>query len=233
MKKITKNYSTENSIINMKKIALFIIGLFLSLNITAQTSSEKAKTLLDEVSAKMGAYKNMSIGFNSTLINKEAGITNDPPIRGNITLAGEKYNLNYLGNNFLFNGKKLVVINTEEKEATITDGDIEEEDGFIYPSKLLTFYREGYNYEMGTLKNTNGRKVQYVNLTPIDSNSDIVKVQLGVDAKTKHIYKLVQIGSNGTETTFTITKFKSNQAISENLFSFDRSKYEKLGYLVD
>lgn len=217
----------------MRKIALFIIGLFLSLSITAQTSSEKAKNLLDEVSNKMGAYKNMSIGFNSTLVNKEAGITNDPPIRGNITLSGEKYNLNYLGNNFLFNGKKLVVINTEEKEATITDGDIEEEDGFIYPSKLLTFYKEGYNYEMGTLKNTNGRKVQYVNLTPIDSNSDIVKVQLGIDAKTKHIYKLVQIGSNGTETTFTITKFKSNQSISENLFSFDRNKYEKLGYLVD
>ncbi len=217
----------------MRKIALFIIGLFLSLSVTAQTSSEKAKNLLDEVSNKMGAYKNMSIGFNSTLVNKEAGITNDPPIRGNITLSGEKYNLNYLGNNFLFNGKKLVVINTEEKEATITDGDIEEEDGFIYPSKLLTFYKEGYNYEMGTLKNTNGRKVQYVNLTPIDSNSDIVKVQLGIDAKTKHIYKLVQIGSNGTETTFTITKFKSNQSISENLFSFDRNKYEKLGYLVD
>ncbi|TCI84549.1 LolA family protein [Tenacibaculum sp. M341] len=217
----------------MKKITLFLVGLLVSLHINAQSSSQKAKSLLDEVSTKMGAYENMSIGFNSTLVNKEAGITNDPPIRGNITLAGEKYNLNYLGNNFVFDGKKLVVINTEEKEVTITSGDVEEDDGFIYPSKLLTFYKEGYNYEMGNLKNNNGRKVQYVNLTPIDSNSDIVKVQLGIDAKTKHIYKLVQIGSNGTETTFTITKFKSNQAISENLFAFDRNKYEKLGYLID
>ncbi len=217
----------------MKKITLFLVGLLVSLHINAQSSSQKAKSLLDEVSTKMGAYENMSIGFNSTLVNKEAGITNDPPIRGNITLAGEKYNLNYLGNNFVFDGKKLVVINTEEKEVTITSGDVEEDDGFIYPSKLLTFYKEGYNYEMGNLKNNSGRKVQYVNLTPIDSNSDIVKVQLGIDAKTKHIYKLVQIGSNGTETTFTITKFKSNQAISENLFAFDRNKYEKLGYLID
>ncbi|WP_299682532.1 outer membrane lipoprotein carrier protein LolA [uncultured Tenacibaculum sp.] len=199
----------------------------------AQNTSEKAKNLLDEVSTKMGAYKNMNIGFTSTLVNKEAGITNDPPIRGNITLAGEKYNLNYLGNNFVFNGKRLVVINADEKEVTITDGDLEEEDGFIYPSKLLTFYKEGYNYEMGDLKNNKGRKVQYVDLTPIDSNSDIIKVRLGIDAKTKHIYKLIQIGSNGAETTFTITKFKSNQAISENLFSFDKAKYEKLGYLID
>ncbi|SNR15497.1 LolA family protein [Tenacibaculum jejuense] len=217
----------------MRKLGIFVLGLCLSVNVMAQNTSEKAKSLLDEVSTKMGAYKNMNIGFTSTLVNKEAGITNDPPIRGNITLAGEKYNLNYLGNNFVFNGKRLVVINADEKEVTITDGDLEEEDGFIYPSKLLTFYKEGYNYKMGDLKNNKGRKVQYVDLTPIDSNSDIIKVRLGIDAKTKHIYKLIQIGSNGAETTFTITKFKSNQAISENLFSFDKDKYEKLGYLID
>ncbi len=217
----------------MKNIGLFFIGLFFSITITAQDSSTKAKALLDEVSEKMGAYTNMNIGFTSNLVNKEAGITNDPPIRGNIILSGEKYNLNYLGNNFVFDGSKLVVINEEEKEVTITDGNIEEEDGFIYPSKLLTFYKEGYRYKMGMLKNTNGRKLQYVDLTPIDSNSDIVKVKLAIDAKTKHIYKLIQIGSNGAETTFTITKFKSNQSISKNLFSFDKVKYEKLGYLID
>ena len=217
----------------MRKLGLLLIALLIGTSVSAQDSSTQAKSLLDEVSSKMGAYKNMTIGFTSTLVNEEAGITNDPPIRGNITIAGEKYNLNYLGNNFVFNGKKLVVINTEEKEVTITDGDLEEEDGFIYPSKLLTFYKEGYNYAMGTVKNNKGRKVQYVDLTPIDSNSDIIKVQLGIDAKTKHIYKLIQIGSNGAVTTFTINKFKSDQPISENLFSFDKAKYEKQGYLID
>ena len=86
---------------------------------------------------------------------------------------------------------------------------------------------------MGELKNNKGRKVQYIDLTPIDSNSDIIKVRLGIDAKTKHIYKLVQIGSNGAETTFTITKFKNNQQISKNLFSFNKEKYLKQGYFID
>lgn len=217
----------------MRKVALVLVTLCIGINLTAQNTASQAKTLLDEVSSKMGAYNNMNIGFTSTLVNEEAGITNDPPIRGTITLAGEKYNLHYLGNNFIFDGSKLVVINEEEKEVTITNGDLEEEDGFIYPSKLLTFYKDGYSYAMGSIKNNNGRKVQYVDLTPIDSNSDIVKVQLGIDAKTKHIYKLVQVGSNGAVTTFTITKFKSNQPISKNLFYFDKSKYEKLGYLID
>ncbi|MEX6625890.1 outer membrane lipoprotein carrier protein LolA [Tenacibaculum pacificus] len=217
----------------MRKLTLLCIGLFISLNTIAQNTSSEAKNLLDEVSTKMGAYTNMVIDFNSSLINKEAGIINDPPIRGEITLSGEKYNLNYLGNNFVFDGKKLAVINKEEKEVTVSDNDLDEEDGFIYPSKLLTFYKEGYNFSIGKLKNNNGRKVQFIDLTPIDSKSDIIKVQLGIDAKTKHIYKLVQIGSNGAETTFTITKFKSNQPISTNLFSFDKEKYLKQGYFID
>lgn len=215
----------------MKKIILLLIGLLISF--TAISQDAKAKTILDEVSSKMGAYKNMTIGFSSTLINKEAGVLNDPPIRGNIVLAGEKYNLDYLGNKFIFDGKKLVVINKEEKEITINNGDLEEEDGFIYPSKLLTFYKQGYNYKMGKLKTVKGRKIQYIDLTPIDSNSDIVKVQLGVDAKTKHIYQLVQIGSNGAETTFTINRFKSNLPISIKEFTFDKDKYKKMGYLID
>ncbi len=217
----------------MKKLTLLFITFFITVNTIGQNTAAQAKQLLDEVSSKMGAYNNMLIGFNSSLINKEAGITNDAPIRGVITLSGEKYNLDYLGNNFIFDGKKLVVINKEEKEVNISNGDLEEEDGFIYPSKLLTFYKEGYRFSMGKLANNNGRKVQFVNLTPIDSNSDIIKVQLGIDAKTKHIYKLVQIGSNGAETTFTITKFKSNQSISKNLFSFEKEKYLKQGYFID
>lgn len=217
----------------MNKLKVFLIVLLsINLNINAQNSL-KAKKILDEVSAKMGAYKNMTIGFSSTLVNREAGVTNDPPIRGSIVLAGEKYNLDYLGNNFIFNGKKLVVINKEEKEISISDGDLEEEDGFIYPSKLLTFYKQGYTYKMGALNTSKGRKIQYINLTPIDSNSDIVKVKLGIDAKTKHIYKLVQIGSNGAETTFTINKFKSNLPISEKEFSFNKEKYKKMGYIID
>ena len=216
----------------MKKLAILFLGLLLNVNVVAQSTSTKAKQLLDEVSTKMGAYKNMYIGFSSTLTNEEVGIKDDP-IRGNITLQGEKYNLNYLGNNFLFDGKKLYVINNEEKEIAVTDGDLDEEDGFIYPSKLLTFYKEGYTFSMGKLKTIKGKKIQFVDLIPIDSNSEITKVQLGIDAKTKHIYKLIQVGGNGSSTTFTINQFKSNQAISEKLFTFDKEKYLKNNFTID
>ncbi len=221
-------------IIIMKKITILFLSLFLT-TITFSQNAEKAKSLLDEVSTTMGAYKNMSISFSQTLSNEDAGIMegDEPPIRGKITLSGEKYNLNYLGNQFIFDGKKLYVINNDEKEITVTDGDMSGDDGFIYPSKLLTFYKEGYNFEMGDLKNLKGRNIQLVTLSPIDSASDIVKVELAIDAKTKHIYKLIQTGSNGSKTTFTITEFKSNQTLPNNHFSFDEAKYKKLNFSID
>ena len=218
----------------MKKTIL----LFLSLSITSivfSQNSEEAKSLLDEVSTKMGAYENMYLGFSQTLSNEDAGINEDdePPIRGVINLQKEKYSLNYLGNKFIYDGNKLYVINNDEKEISITEGDLDGDDGFIYPSKLLTFYKDGYNFDMGKLQNINGRKIQFVTLNPIDSNSDIVKVELGIDAKTKHIYKLVQTGSNSSKTTFTITTFKSNQVLSENFFKFDKQKYLSQNYTSD
>lgn len=218
----------------MKRALIVLMTVFIAQTGVSQESN-KAKQLLDEVSEKMGAYTNMQIGFSTSLTNKEAGVeeNDEPPINGKITLQGEKYNLDYLGNTFIFNGKTLYVINHDEKEVTTNEEDLDEDDGFIYPSKLLTFYKDGYNYKMGTLTNIRGRKIQFVELTPIDSESEIVKVNLGIDAKTKHIYQLIQLGANGAETTLTINQFKSNQKISELTFEFDKAKYEKLDYLID
>ncbi len=39
-----------------------------------------------------------------------------------------------------------------------------------------------------------GRKIQYVKLNPIDTNSEIKHVLLGIDATTKHIYNLIEVG---------------------------------------
>ncbi len=217
----------------MRKIGLLLSILLFSNQLPAQESSEAAKTMLDAVAEKMNSYSNMVLQFNSTLVNEEAGITNDPAIYGAITLQGEKYKLNYLGNNFLFDGEHLAIINLEEKEIAISEGDLEEEDGFIYPSKLATFYKEGYTFNMGVSKTVAGHKIQFIDLTPIDSDSEIVKVILGIHPKSLHIHSLQQLGTNGSLTTFTITSFKSNQNLSVDFFTFNEAKYLKEGYIID
>ena len=91
---------------------------------------------------------------------------------------------------------------------------------------MLSFYENGYTYAMDIEQNVQGRKIQYVKLTPIDSNSEINYILLGIDAQTKHIYTLIQIGKNGTKTTLTVNSFKTNETLSKSLFTFDATKYK-------
>lgn len=218
----------------MKKTVSLFLSLFLT-SIVISQNNESADTLLDAVSEKMSAYKNMFIGFSQTLSNEEAGIKegDELPIKGTIHLQNQKYRLNYLGNQFLFDGNKLFVINHDEKEISVSNNDLSGDDGFIYPSKLLTFYKEGYTLEMGAIEKIQGRKIQFVTLNPIDSASEIIKVELGIDLDNYHIFKLIQTGANAAKTTFTITQFKMNETLNENFFTFNRAAFVNKNYIID
>ncbi|EDP94415.1 gliding motility-related protein; possible outer membrane protein [Kordia algicida OT-1] len=210
----------------MRKLVLvFVLSVF-AFNVNAQ-NAEKAKKLLDEVSAKVNSYENIQIEFKYELNNKEANTKQES--KGNVTLEGDKYLLNFLGFTKMYDTKKVYTIVPANEEVTITDAD--EDETSLSPSQMLTFYKNGYSYAWDILQNVRGRKIQYVKLTPIDSESDIKSVLLGIDIKTKHIYNLIETGKNGTNTTLTVNSFKTNQPLSKSLFIFDESKYED--YYID
>jgi len=208
-------------IFKMKNL-IMLFALLLSTVNFAQNSSE-AKSLLDDVSAKVKSYENISIDFKYVLNNSEENISQET--RGDVVMQDEKYVLNILGINRIYDGKTLYSISPEDEEVTISSENIEDENT-ITPSKMLSFYENGYNYNMDIIQNVNGRKIQYVKLIPIDSNSEIKHVLLGIDIITKHIYNLIEIGSNDTKTTLTVNSFKTNEPLSKTLFTFDESKYK-------
>ena len=213
----------------------FIFITFLFITTLTFGQNNKAKELLDKVSTKMSSYSNMNINFSTSLTNEDAGIKegDEPPILGTVILSGDKYSLDYLGSNFMFDGNKLYVINHDEQEITINDGDLEDDDGFIYPSKLLSFYKNGYNFKLGKTQKTNGKQIQYVTLTPIDSNSEIIKVEVGIDISKLHIFTLIQTGANSSKTKLTITSLKSNLELPKSTFVFDKESYLKKDYIID
>ncbi|NOR27308.1 MAG: outer membrane lipoprotein carrier protein LolA [Lutibacter sp.] len=205
----------------MKKLVLFLTVLFLSISTYSQNSNE-AKSLLDEVANKVETYKNIYIEFNHKFDNSEAEIHQET--RGSVTLKGDLYHLNYMGTEQLFDGNKVYLIIHEDEEIIIQKPS-ENEEETLTPSKMFSFYKNGYTYKMGELKNIKGIKIQYVKLTPIDSNSEIISVLIGIDIKTKHIYNVIETGANSTITTLEVRTFKTNQPISEKLFIFDTPKY--------
>jgi len=203
----------------MKKL-IFIFTILLSSISFAQND---AKTLLDEVSQKVRSYDNISIDFKYVLHNTAEDIKQET--RGDVVMQGEKFKLNILGITRIYDGKTLYSISPEDEQVTISTEAMDDE-GSITPSKMLSFYEDGFTYTMDIVQNVQGRKIQYVKLIPIDSNSEIKSVLLGIDAQTKHIYNLIETGKNGTKTTLTVNSFKTNETISKTLFTFDESKFE-------
>ncbi|MFL2624049.1 MAG: LolA family protein [Flavobacteriaceae bacterium] len=188
-----------------------------------QTHDPEAKALLQAVSAKVENYNNIQIDFKYDLENDSENIRQET--RGKITLSGNKYILDILGVQRLFDGETLYTISPDDEEVTISK-DISKDDNTISPSALLTFYESGYNYKLDISQLKFGRKIQYIKLTPIDSEAEIKYALLGVDTKTKHIYNLIEIGENDTKTTLTILAYKTNIPLPKSFFKFKASDYD-------
>jgi outer membrane lipoprotein-sorting protein len=211
---------TKNQI--MKNISVFIIAILSIFSVNGQETT-KAKTLLNEVSSKVKSYDNMVIDFKYTLENSAENMSQET--RGDVSINGDKYVLNLMGTTQIFDGKKIYTIIPEDQEINISNY-VAEDDNNITPSKMLTFYQEGYTYKWDITQDIKGRKIQYIKLTPIDSNADVKNILLGIDSQTKHIYNLIQTQDNGTKITITIKSFKTNQPLAKSLFSFKEDRYK-------
>jgi outer membrane lipoprotein-sorting protein len=216
-----------NSMNFKAKIIVSIFSLFLMIS---SLKAQNTQSLLSEVSNKVKSYENIQIDFKYSLENTRENVKQDT--RANITLKGDNYVLNMLGVTRIFDGKTIYTIVPEDEEVTISDYS-KEEDKSISVSEMLTFYEKGYNYKMDIQQNIQGRKIQFIKLNPIDSNTEIKNILLGIDMQTKHIYKLIQVDSSGTSYTITVNSFKTNQPISQNLFIFDEEKYTNQGYYIN
>ncbi len=202
---------------NLLQIALVFLITF-----SAQAQDKRAKALLDEVTNKVKSYNNIIIDFKYSLNNAKENINQDS--KGNVTMQGNKYVLNFMGVTKIFDGQKNYTIVPEDEEITISKHD-DNDDNAITPSKMLTFFNSGYKYTMDIAQNVQGRKIQYIKLVPISSKDDRKEILLGIDSQTKNIYNLIEVGKNGTKTTLTVNSFKTNQPLSKNQFTFTASKY--------
>ena len=195
--------------------------LFLSFCIQSQTP-EAAKKLLDEVSKTISGFQNLTFDFTYVLENRQENIRQET--KGSATISGDFYKLKFLGNEQLFDGEKTYTIIPENEEITISS--LEDDNDFgINPSKLLVFYREGYAFQWDIKQNVKNRIIQFVKLIPIEENKDLKYLLLGIDLKTKTIFRLIEITTSQTRTTLTLKNLKTNMTLKPDFFDFDVSKY--------
>jgi outer membrane lipoprotein-sorting protein len=206
----------------MKKQILIFYLLLLSLSTLSAQTTEDAKKLLDEVSQTMGSFTSMTFDFDYVLENRQENIKQET--NGSLTVSGDRYKLLFLGMEQIFDGSKTYTIVPENEEITISSKEETEEIG-INPSKLLNFYKEGYAFEWDIKQNVQGRMIQFVKLIPTEASTEVDYLLLGIDILKKTIYRLIEIGTNQTRKTLTISNFLSNVQLASNFFNFDALNY--------
>ena len=202
-----------------KKLFLFI--LLLSHPLLSQ-NTEAARKLLDEVSGKISSFKNMKFDFTYVLENRPENIRQET--NGSVTISRDLYRINFLGFEQLFDGKMTYTIVPENEEITISDPEEESEFG-INPSEILTIYKKDYAYQWDIKQNVMGTPVQFVKLIPNEEKKELKYLLLGIDMRTKLIYRLIEIGRYDTRTTLTLKNIKTNINLRDDFFLFDKNKY--------
>jgi len=203
------------------KMIFLVLSIGLVPVVKAQTSIE-AQKLLELASKKMESYDNITFEFSYVLNNRVEQINQENS--GEVTVADEKYRLNFLDAIQLFDGKTLYTIVPENEEITVTEAE-ETEDFGINPKELLEFYKEGYDYHWDISQRVKGKKIQFVKLIPTQDDDGIKSLLIGIDTQENHIYKLIEVGVNGTITTLTINNMNVDNPLPENFFVFNASDY--------
>ena len=203
------------------KMIFLVLSIGLVPVVKAQTSIE-AQKLLELASKKMESYDNITFEFSYVLNNRVEQINQENS--GEVTVADEKYRLNFLDAIQLFDGKTLYTIVPENEEITVTEAE-ETEDFGINPKELLEFYKEGYDYHWDISQRVKGKKIQFVKLIPTQDDGGIKSLLIGIDTQENHIYKLIEVGDNGTITTLTINNMNVDNPLPVNFFVFNASDY--------
>ena len=209
-----------------RQIKLFLILLVIGRTIAQE---QRAEILLNEVSESMAQLDNISITFTYELVNRKELIQQKE--KGSLVVEGDAYLLKLMGIEQLSDGINKHTINSENQEVLIEPlGNGFDED--LSPSKIFSFYKQGYRFEWDIMQPLyGGRKIQFIKLIPIDTYSQASYLLLGIDTHTKNIYKLIEVDNDGTETTLTISSFKTNIEIPKNTFVFSLSEYPN--YYID
>ena len=183
---------------------------------------KQARYLLEQVSKKIEKQKNMRFEFKYVLENNEEQIRQET--EGKVTLAGDRYKLDFLEIIQLFDGEKIYTIVPENEEITVSTPEDSEEIN-VNPSQILNFYKEGYDYQWDIYQRVMGRNIQFIKLIPSEENADIKYLLLGIDVDQNSIYRLIEIGNGKTTTTLTIKNQEENITLPPYFFEFNVGDY--------
>ena len=209
----------------MKHI-LSLIALSVSISAFAQPvpSPEKAKKLLDEVSANTKGFSTINAAFSYSLENKQIKLNEKQT--GNLILKGQKFKLTLANQEVMSDGKTVWVYMKESNEVQVKSVEDFNAESEINPTKIFTVYEQGYKFDFVKEAKMGDKTIATVDLIPNEpKKKNYSKVRLEIDKASKQITSTKSFGKDGNTYTLTVSKFTTNAAFDDKSFSFDKAKY--------
>ena len=210
---------------NLGAILMFlIVGVF---GASAQlkgigSNDPDAKKILDGVSAKFKTFKGVQANF-ALKIENAAGKTLGNKT-GTVYMKGNKYRVTITGQEIFCDGNNISTYDKSANEVTITK--IDPSANTLTPQKIFTnFYDKDFLYKLNRETIIAGKKIQELELTPIDKSKPFFKVLVFVDKAAQTINSTKIFEKTGNKYTYAVSKMNTAAPVSDAQFIFDIKKF--------
>jgi len=200
----------------MKKLLMMAALVVFTISGFTQ-NDKKATAILDDVSAKTKLYKTIKIDFTYAMDNAKENIHDK--FKGTLMSKGDKYKLTAAGQEVISDGKTMWTYLKDANEVQINNAG--EDDESFTPTKLLSGYSNDYKSKF--IQETGNNQI--IELYPLKKGKSFTKVQLSIDKAKKQITKFVIYDRNGSTFSYIVDKFVTDQAIADNVFTFNKADH--------
>ncbi len=207
----------------MKSRFLTSVILVFALFTSAQ-QDQKAKGILDEISAKTKSYKTIAADFSFSMENKAMEINEKKD--GTIKLKGQKYLVDLPGDgvkvysdgktnwNYMKQGNQVTISTIDNSGSELMD-----------PTSLFSIYEKGFTSKFVAEKNVAGKTIYQIDLFPDKKEYDVSKIRIEINKTTMMILSAQLFGADGNLYSIVVKKMETNKDFADTEFVFDAKKF--------
>jgi len=208
----------------MKKILGILLIAFYCLSGFAQVGEEKgdkkSNEILDRLTAITESYHTIKTEFAYKMKNAEADI--DETEEGTLFVKGDKYRLLIAGQEVICDGETIWTYIEDAEEVQVNS--IEDSEGSITPSNLLSSYNKDYKSKFIRESFQYGTTVYIIDLTPVEGKS-YYKIRVIIDKKKYQLLEFTIFDKSGSTYSYIINKFVPNVEIEDSYFFFNAEDF--------
>ncbi len=184
-------------------------------------SDPKSEEILKKVSAIYKGYKTIQASFTltTTSLNKKPVVS-----KGSVWIKGNKFKLDYAGQEIFCNGNIIWTYNPDDAEVTLED--YKKRDNSITPNEIFTVYNKGYKSKFEGPIVTDGNKVRNVIRLVPKKKVNYSYLKLEIDNANYKICKVIQHYKNGTEVIIEMVKLTPNTALKDDFFQWTEAGHD-------